>query len=197
MDIVLGLTGKDYVLCVTDMSSNRSINALKHDEEKIVMIDDRKMLACGGEQCSRNQFTEYISKNLALNQLQTDLELSNHGAANFIRNEVARALRAKGGAYQANSILAGVDDQGPAMYYIDYMGSLVQVDYTAQGYCGYFSLSILDRYWKKNMTLEEGKELLKLCIEQLSARFIIKLNKLQMVAIGPQGVISKEIIISP
>mmetsp|Transcript_16352 Transcript_16352/g.31770 ORF Transcript_16352/g.31770 Transcript_16352/m.31770 type:complete len:197 (-) Transcript_16352:811-1401(-) len=194
MDIVLGVTGKDFVMVLTDMTSNRSIFSLKHDEDKAVMIDDRKVLACGGEQSSRVQFTEYVAKNFALTSLRTGLEMSNHAAAHFIRNELARAIRARGGAHQANSILAGVDHEGPAMYYLDYLGTMAKVDYTAQGYCGYFSLSVMDKHWKKNMTREEARELILLCIEQLRARFIINSTKYKLIVIDTNGKQEPEII---
>jgi len=194
MDIVLGLTGKDFVMVLTDMSSNRSIFALKHDEDKIVMVDEKKCLASGGDQSSRSQFTEYVQKNFALMALRTGLELSNDAAANFVRNELARAIRSRGGAHQANSILAGVDHEGPAMYYLDYLGSMSKVNFTAQGYSAYFSLSVLDRFWKKNMTVDEAREMMKLCVEQLKQRFIIKSQKYKLVVIDGTGKAAEEII---
>eukprot|EP00612_Vaucheria_litorea_P004320 CAMPEP_0171468676 /NCGR_PEP_ID=MMETSP0945-20130129/10765_1 /TAXON_ID=109269 /ORGANISM="Vaucheria litorea, Strain CCMP2940" /LENGTH=188 /DNA_ID=CAMNT_0011997543 /DNA_START=102 /DNA_END=665 /DNA_ORIENTATION=+ len=187
MDVVIGLTGKDYVMCVADMSSNRSIFTLKRDEEKIAMVDEHKFLAAGGDQASRSTFVDYVSKNFALGALRTGLELSTHAAANFIRNELARAIRSRGGPHQANSLLGGVDEDGASLYHLDYLGSLEKVDFGAQGYCSYFSLALMDRHWKKNMTLEEGKELINLCIEQLKTRFIINNPRYRLIAVGKDG----------
>lgn len=194
MDVVIGLTGKDYVMVLTDTATNRSIFNLKRDDNKIAMLDDHKVLACGGEPSSRTAFTEYISKNFALTTLKTGLELSNHAAAHFIRNELARAIRAKGGAHNAQSILGGVDENGPAMYYLDYLGSLAKVPFTAQGYCAYFSLSVMDKHWKANMTLDEGKEVMKLCMEQLKSRFIVNNPTYRLVAVSSQGTVVDEVI---
>ncbi|GBG28449.1 Proteasome subunit beta type-2 [Hondaea fermentalgiana] len=194
MDVVLGVTGKGYAMVLTDMTSNRSIFSLKHDEDKAAMVDERKVLACGGDQASRSQFTEYVSKNFALTALRTGLEMSNHAAAHFVRNELARAIRARGGPHQANSILAGVDHEGPAMYYLDYLGTMAKVDYAAQGYCGYFSLSLMDKNWKRNMTKEEGRDLLLMCIDQLRARFIINSTRYKLIVVDETGKSAEEII---
>mmetsp|Transcript_22663 Transcript_22663/g.27763 ORF Transcript_22663/g.27763 Transcript_22663/m.27763 type:complete len:127 (+) Transcript_22663:410-790(+) len=103
MDITFGMACDDFAVVVSDMTAARSIMTFKHDEEKIMQIDNKKLLACGGDQSSRVQFAEYIQKNLALNRLRTGLELSNHATANFIRGEIARALRSRG-AYQTNCV---------------------------------------------------------------------------------------------
>mmetsp|Transcript_8950 Transcript_8950/g.14559 ORF Transcript_8950/g.14559 Transcript_8950/m.14559 type:complete len:197 (+) Transcript_8950:116-706(+) len=194
MDVILGLTGKDYVMCVTDTTAIRSIFTLKHDERKVSMIDRTKFLACGGDIASRTAFTEYIERNFALSQLRTDLELSNHAAANFIRNELAKAIRSRGGAYQAQPILGGVDENGPALYFLDYLGSLEKVDFAAQGYASYFSLSVMDKFWKKNMTLEEGKALMIDCLKQLKVRFIVHNPTFKLVVVTKEGKTLEEII---
>eukprot|EP00514_Thraustochytrium_sp_LLF1b_P006184 CAMPEP_0184509816 /NCGR_PEP_ID=MMETSP0198_2-20121128/1483_1 /TAXON_ID=1112570 /ORGANISM="Thraustochytrium sp., Strain LLF1b" /LENGTH=185 /DNA_ID=CAMNT_0026899667 /DNA_START=203 /DNA_END=760 /DNA_ORIENTATION=- len=176
------------------MSTNRSIFSLKRDENKVAMIDKTKFLACAGDQASRNGFTEFVKRNFALTGLKTGLTLSNHAAANFVRNELARAIRAKGGAHQCSSLLGGVDEEGPALYHMDYLGCMAKVPFGAQGYASYFSLSTMDRFWKKNMTLEEGKELLMQCIAQLDTRFIINNPNFRLVAVGPDGVILDEVV---
>ncbi len=66
MDTVFGIAGKDWVLIVTDTAVNRSIFSLKHDEDKITNLSAKKIVGAAGEQCDRYQFTNYISKNLAL-----------------------------------------------------------------------------------------------------------------------------------
>ena len=60
------------------------------------------------------------------------------------------------------SLIGGFDQgQGASLYYMDYMASLQKVEKAAHGYCSYFCLSILDKYWKPNMNLEEGLALLQ------------------------------------
>lgn len=50
----------------------------------------------------------------------------------FFRSEVAEALRK--GPYQANSLIAGYDDEGPALYWLDYLGTLQRVTKGAHGF---------------------------------------------------------------
>jgi len=48
-----------------------------------------------------------------------------------------------------------------------------KLEYAAHGYCAYFCLSILDKYYKKDLTLEQGIDIIEKCITELRARFII------------------------
>ena len=74
-----------------------------------------------------------------------------------------------------NLLIGGYDDvEGRAMlYWMDYLGTLQQVNKGAQGYAGYFVNSVLDNHFKQDMTLEEGITCAKQCIYELNHRFMI------------------------
>merc|ERR1740133_773188 len=96
-----------------------------------------------------------------------------NATAYYIRSELASSLRSRR-PYQTNVLLGGVDEEdGPALYFMDYMGALQKVNFGAHGYSSYFCLAIMDKNWKPDMSLEEGKALLRLCVEQLRTRFMM------------------------
>ena len=49
MDSTFGICGKDFVIVVCDMAVNRSIFTLKHDDDKIMQLNNFKVMACSGE----------------------------------------------------------------------------------------------------------------------------------------------------
>jgi 20S proteasome subunit beta 4 len=73
----------------------------------------------------------------------------------------------------ANLLLGGYDEEGAKLYYLDYLGSMHQMPFAIQGYASNFVLSIFDRYYKPDMSLEEGLEIAKLCIAELNRRFLL------------------------
>jgi 20S proteasome subunit beta 4 len=171
-DNLIGLTGADYVLIAADSATSRSIVLMKENEDKIMHLDSHKLLAASGPTGDREHFTEFIQRNLELYQLRQGHSLSNHAAAHFTRGELATALRSN--PYQVNLLLGGFDkEQGPSLYFIDYLASLQKLDFACQGYAGYFVLSIFDRHYRKGMNLEEGLQLLRLCLEQLKTRMVL------------------------
>ena len=51
--------------------------------------------------------------------------------------------------YQVNLLMAGFDDEaGADLYYMDYLASLSKLPFAVHGYGSFFSLSIMDRYYK-------------------------------------------------
>lgn len=50
--------------------------------------------------------------------------------------------------------MAGYDkENGPELYFMDYLASSVKVPFACHGFGGYLSLSIMDRYHKKGMSV--------------------------------------------
>lgn len=71
-------------------------------------------------------------------------------------------------------LLGGYDSlTGPSLYFMDYLASFSKVDFGAHGYAANFILSVFDRDWKPNMTVEEALAVVKNCIHELHTRFLI------------------------
>eukprot|EP00286_Rhodomonas_abbreviata_P000709 CAMPEP_0181288156 /NCGR_PEP_ID=MMETSP1101-20121128/177_1 /TAXON_ID=46948 /ORGANISM="Rhodomonas abbreviata, Strain Caron Lab Isolate" /LENGTH=179 /DNA_ID=CAMNT_0023392249 /DNA_START=108 /DNA_END=643 /DNA_ORIENTATION=- len=172
MDSVFGLVGDGFAIIAADASAARSILVFKHDEDKIMELDSHKLLVSAGTPADCATFNEYIQRNLKLYELNNDVSLGTHGAAHFIRGELATALRK--GPYQANLLLAGHDAQtGVALYQMDYMAALSKVNFGAHGYAAAFILSVFDRDWVKGMNVEQSLDVVRKCIHELKTRFLI------------------------
>jgi len=186
MDSAIGVVGKDFVLLAADTSQARSILKMKGDLDKLFPLDSHKMLALTGEAADRENFAHYVQKNIKLYALRTGLTLSNHAAANFARCEMAEALRRA--PYQANVLIAGFDSAGPALYFLDYLGLMHKVEFGAHGYAANFVLSIFDRHHKKDLSLEDGIQLINTCIKEIQTRFLISQPDFVIKVIDKDGI---------
>jgi 20S proteasome subunit beta 4 len=70
---------------------------------------------------------------------------------------------------------------------LDYMGALQNMNFGVHGYAASFMLSILDSRWKENMTLEEGLELARMCVNQLKMRFLMNQPKFIVKIVDKDG----------
>ncbi|CAK9160681.1 unnamed protein product [Ilex paraguariensis] len=76
--------------------------------------------------------------------------------------------------YMVNIILAGYDKEiGPSLYFLDYIATLHKVDKAAFGYGSYFSLSMMDRHYRSDMSLEEAIDLVDKCIIEIRSRLVV------------------------
>lgn len=75
-------------MIAADAQVARSILLYQSNVDKINALSDDKLLASGGPQSDCVAFTEYISKNMTLYELNNDVKLNTKAAATFIRGEV-------------------------------------------------------------------------------------------------------------
>jgi 20S proteasome subunit beta 4 len=92
-------------------------------------------------------------------------------------------------------LIAGYDVStlSSQLYWIDYLGTSVSVPFTAHGYGAFYVLSILDRYHRPDISLDEAKVLIKKCIEELKSRFIINLTGFMIKVVDKDGIREIEI----
>lgn len=118
----------------------RGATILKATDDKTRELNKHTLMAFSGEAGDTVQFAEYIQANVQLYSMRNNMELSPAATANFVRGELARALRSRK-PYTVNLLLGGYDSiaDKPTLYWIDYLASLAPVPYAAHGYAQYVS----------------------------------------------------------
>lgn len=191
MDFLIGIKGADFVIMAADCSQARSIVVMKHDMDKSAKISNNTLMLTSGPVGDCTHFAEYIQKNVKLNELRNGVEATVWSNANYIRTQLATALRSRG-AYQVNLVVGGYskdDDEkpGPQLYYIDHLAAFAEVPFAAQGYGGFFTLSILDKHYKEGMNQEEAIVLLKRCMTEVRHRFMVQMPKFKVFIVDKDG----------
>ncbi|KAL0962452.1 hypothetical protein UPYG_G00340170 [Umbra pygmaea] len=188
MEYLIGIQGKDFVIVAADNVAASSIIQMKQDQDKMFKLSDKILLLCVGEAGDTVQFAEYIQKNIQLYKMRNGYELSPTAAANFTRKNLADYLRSRT-PYHVNLLLAGYDAvDGPGLYFMDYLSALAKAPFAAHGYGAYLTLSIMDRYYRPDLTRDEAVELLRKCIEELNKRLIINLPSFTVRLIDKDGI---------
>uniref|UniRef100_A0A7S1NG49 Proteasome subunit beta n=1 Tax=Eutreptiella gymnastica TaxID=73025 RepID=A0A7S1NG49_9EUGL len=206
METVIGIACKDHVIVAASASAAHSIIQIKDTEDKLHVIDPRKILATVGEAGDRVQFTDYIARNLVLNATRQGRENTATSAAHFIRWQLANSIRSRS-PYQVNCLLAAFDPplpelkklneakneskpdgSGSYLWYMDYLGSMEKVPFATQGYGGTFCMAILDRYYKEDMTEAESQALIGRCVDEVRKRIIINNPKFCVKIINKDGI---------
>ncbi|CAE6464462.1 unnamed protein product, partial [Rhizoctonia solani] len=171
MECSIALTGADYVLIASDMTSARSIIRMKSNEDKTKILGPNLVMAYNGEPGDTVQFAEYVERNLRLYQMR-----------------------------YVNLLLGGIDlaeppshapdgPKGrPSLYWIDYLGTLAEVPFAAHGYASYFVLGLFDRYHNPQANLEEGIETLRRGISEVQKRLIVGLENWSVKLVTRDGV---------
>lgn len=187
MDCIFGITGKDYVIIASDKNIANSIVKLQDDDEKIISIGETQLLGSSAEVSTRKSFSRLIKANLQYNYFRYNNKLLTKEVASFTRNMIWESLRSRN-PYQVANIIAGFDDGEPNLYLIEQLGGMEKVTRGAIGYSSYFLLGLMDSYYKKDMSLEDGLECISKCIFELKTRFLINLVGFDVYLIDKNGV---------
>jgi len=191
MECLIGIQGKDFVLLAADTKNARSVVTMKDDQDKMLTVSDNILMAVCGEAGDTIQFPEYISKNIQLYKIKNGYDLSPHAAANYTRRAMAESLRSNR-AKQVNLLMAGYDkEDGPSLYFLDYLASLNKMPFAIHGYGSLFAMSILDKYYRPDLDYEEVKDLLMKCINEVQKRFIVNLGNFKLRLVDKNGITDK------
>lgn len=194
MDILIGLQTANEVILVTSRAISRGVSVLKHDDNKVVRLNSNTALAYSGEPGDVSNFAEYIQANVALYGLRHGIDMTPQSIASFTRTELAKSLRTRK-PYQVNVLIGGFHprDAKPMLAWIDYLGSKVELPYAAHGYAAYYITATLDRYWKPELTREQGLELAARCVSELQTRLPIDFKGCDVHIVGSAGIQSAEL----
>ncbi|XP_068221017.1 proteasome subunit beta type-2-like [Palaemon carinicauda] len=197
LECLIGIKFNNFVLVASDMSRLQSIIVQKSVDDKMHQLSSHLIMAVSGEAGDTTQFAEYIAKNIQLYKMRNGYELAPASAVHFTRHTIANHLRSRE-PYFVNSIMGGFDPDTntPVLFYMDYLGSCVPLDYYAFGYGGMFSLGIMDKDYRPNMTKDEGYALLKLCVNEIKRRFIVNLPKFRVRMVSKDGVKELPVIVA-
>ena len=125
--------------------------------------------------------------NLNLYRLKNGRELTTRAAANWTRNELAKALRS--GPYQVNGLFAGFDEQNvPELFFLDYLATMHKVNSSGHGYGGMFSLSLFDKHWVPNMSKQQSLQLVRKCVAEIQERLVVAPEKFLVKFVGKDGI---------
>jgi len=189
MEVQIALTGKDFVIIAADTNAARSIVRMKSDEDKIKELSPALLMSFSGEPGDTIQFAEFVERNLRLHHIRYHHPLRPQSAASWIRRSLAQSLRSRN-PYAVNLLLGGYDisTKSPNLYWMDYLGTLAEVPFAAQGYGSYFVLSLFDRYHNPQAELPEALDTLKKAIDEVQKRLIIGLPNWKIKVVDKDGV---------
>jgi proteasome beta subunit len=86
------------------------------------------------------------------------------------------------------TVVGGVDDEGPSLYVLDVLGSNIPDKYTAVGSGAEIAIGVLEENFKEGMTVKEGKELATTAIKSAISRDAMSGDGIDFLIIVKNGI---------
>jgi proteasome beta subunit len=91
------------------------------------------------------------------------------------------------------TIVGGLDDEGPSLYVLDVLGSLIPDKYAAVGSGTEIAMGVLEEGYKENLSLDKAKELVIRAVKSAISRDAMSGDGIDFLIITKEGVTEESI----
>jgi len=189
---IVGIVCKDGVVMAADRRATAGSIVMSKTEQKVVPIGDSLVISWTGLASDASLSKKIISAELRLKELKTKTKASVKESANMIGMMIYRNIRSPSMVPSiVGMLVAGVNEDGSSeLYTVEPAGGVYPVkEYDANFSSGMpYILGLLERQYKKELTVKEGVELAKECIKSSTQRDVGSGNGIDVFTITKEGV---------
>ena len=171
---ILGIVCKDGVVMASDRQSSAGYLVVNKNSEKTKQINDYLLISGTGMVSDIQRVSKILPAELKLKELRSKSRPDVKQAANLLANLSYSGIRQPSMIpQQAGFLIGGFNEDGTTeLYTIEPAGSVVKVeDYDANFGSGMpYVIGLLERQYKKNISLKEGIELAKESLKSSTQR---------------------------
>ena len=198
---LVGIVCKDGVILGADRRSTAGSIVMNKDSKKIHKINDYIAASYTGGVADIQLTSKILAAELRLKELKTRSRPTIKEAANLLAMLVYRSIRTPSMIPSiVGTLIAGVDEDGKtSLFTIEPAGGVTEVeDFDANFSSGMpYIIGLLERQFKKDMSIQEGIELAKECLKSSTQRDVGSGNGIDVFTITKAGIkhaVSEQII---
>ena len=192
---------KEGIVMAADRRATAGTIVMSKNTKKVVKINDYIVVSGTGVASDIDFKQKVFGAELRLKELKTKSRPSVNEAANLLGIMIYRNIRSPSMIPSiVGTLLAGVDEDGKtSLFTIEPAGGVYKVeDYDANFSSGMpYILGLLERQYKKDISVKEGVELAKECIKASTQRDVGSGNGIDIFTVTKDGVkhtVSEEIV---
>ncbi|MEM2320851.1 MAG: archaeal proteasome endopeptidase complex subunit beta [Candidatus Bathyarchaeia archaeon] len=180
----VGIVCSSGVILASEKRVSYGNFVLSRSAKKVFKISDHIGAACAGLVSDMQILIREVGVYANLFKLETGRPISIKAAAKVISSLLfsSRLL-----PYITETIVGGVDDEGPSLYVLDLLGSVIPDKYAAVGSGAEIAIGVLESEYKEGMSIEEGKNLVIKAIKSAISRDAMSGDGIDLLIITKNG----------
>lgn len=181
----LGIVGKDGVVLASERRVSYGHFIMSKTGKKLFTITDRVGAACAGLMGDMQILTREVSAYLNIYRYEESKVPSVRNAAKVMSSIL---LRRRFFPYLAQTIVGGVDKNGPRLYVLDPLGSVIEDKYATVGSGAEIAVGILESEYKEGLPLNDIIALAKKAVKSAASRDIGSGDGIDLLAITSEEI---------
>ncbi|MBS3170521.1 proteasome subunit beta [Candidatus Woesearchaeota archaeon] len=194
----VGIVCKDGLVMAADRRATAGFLIANKKTTKVLPVSEHMAITTAGLVSDIQLFTKIIKAQIMLLKIRKGKEPTVKEAASLLANLAYTNIRRPSMIPGIVGFLfGGYDKSGYSLYEISFDGSIMPVeDYASDGSGSSVALGVMETLYKKELSLEEGKELAVKALIAAMSRDAATGNGIDVIVITPKGVeyaIEKEV----
>ena len=158
--------------------------------KKVFKITDQIGAACAGLVGDMQILTREVEAQANLYSMDVGRKVSVRSAAKLMANILFSRRYAP---LITQTIVGGLDEEGPSLYVLDVLGSLIPDKYAAVGSGTELAIGVLEEGYKESMKLKEIKDLVTRAIKSAISRDVMSGDGIDFLIITKDGVTEESV----
>lgn len=180
----IGVAAKDGVVLASEKRVSYGNIVVSRGGKKVFKITDHIGVACAGLVSDMQILSREVEAYTSLFSLDVGRPISVRSAAKLMSNLLFNRRLAP---LITNTIVGGVDSDGPSIYVLDVLGSVIPDKYAVVGSGTEIAIGVVEEGFKDDMSLEEAKELVMKAIKSAISRDVMSGDGIDFLLITKKG----------
>jgi len=181
----VGIVCKDGVILASEKRVSYGNLVLSRAGKKVFKITPNIGAACAGLVADMQILVREVGAYANLFRLEVNRPITVRAVAKLMSNLLfSRRLF----PLITQTVVGGVDEDGPSLYVLDVLGSNIPDNYTAVGSGAEMAMGVLEESYKEDMTVKEGKELALRAIKSAISRDAMSGDGINILIITKEGI---------
>jgi proteasome beta subunit len=181
----VGVVCKDGVVLSSEKRVSYGYMVMSKMGKKIFKITNTIGAACAGLVADMQILIRQVGAYSKLFELEHSRNISVRATAKTISNLL---FQRRLFPYITQTIVGGVDDEGPNLYILDPLGSLIPDKYATVGSGAEIAVGVLEAGYKEGLTLQEGRDLVFRAMKSALSRDIASGDGVDILMISEDGI---------
>jgi proteasome beta subunit len=163
----LGLVCKDGVILASERRVSYGYFVMSKTGKKVFKITDSIGAACAGLVADMQILVREVAAHIHIYTYETNRDAAVKTTAKLMGNLL---FQRRMFPYLTQTIIAGIDNEGPSLYVLDPLGSVLGDKYASVGTGSEMAVGVLESDYKDGMTIEEAKKVIADAFKSAIAR---------------------------
>jgi len=180
----VGVVCKDGVVLASERRFAYGYFVMSKTVKKIFKVTDRIGAACAGLVSDMQMVVRELGAYVMLYSYERDRSASVRTAAKVLGNLL---FERRMFPLLTQTIVGGIDEEGPSLYVLDPIGSVIQDKYASVGTGAEIAMGLLESEYKEDLSTEEARKLVTKAVKTAIARDIGSGEGLDLLTITKDG----------